>query len=536
MTTGANPLNVRRFVDEAGNPIVPGQKLGEGGEGVVHLVDGDPVSVLKIWHPGRTPQDADAKISHLVRNPVTPGLGATWQITWPRHLVREGGVIAGYTMPILNPNESWEPIVKYYNLKAAEATEAEQGRELRIDDRVRMARNVALGFRAVHKAGYVIGDVNEKNIEVNRQNEIAMVDCDSYGFTDPATGRTFTNNMGRAEFQAPEAQGNFENRTQGHDRFGLAVIIFLLLTGYHPHTITGRRARDYNTHGARISEWLFPPAARNAIETTPEYRAAWNRLAVPQKELFLRCFDRTYAAQLRPTPVEWLAALQELPEERPSLRPRLRGDHAPQPQPSSQPTQPKPPSQPVPDPQASTGRPIARRAKLVAGVTGLLAAAPILFWLFTGGYDKLFQPAADAASGSATVSVAAVPVPTPTLTPTTPPTIAPVPTATALPTATPTPEPTVQSLPVSTPVVVVPSEQEVVVNAFAECNGQYSEWDRDHRAWAARSAVAEGRQTVADIRALVERYCDGVFPDLALPTKVDPVPADTPNPAPEGAP
>ena len=37
-------------------------------------------------------------------------------------------------------------MVEYYNHLAARDTEREQGRELRIDDRVRMARNLALGF------------------------------------------------------------------------------------------------------------------------------------------------------------------------------------------------------------------------------------------------------------------------------------------------------------------------------------------------------------------------------------------------------
>lgn len=202
MATPVNPLAGRRFVDEAGNPVVPGRKLGEGGEGIVCEVDGDPGSVVKIWHPGKTPRDAYSKIRHLVRNPVTPDLGVTWHITWPQRMVMERGTIAGYTMPILNRAENWEAIVEYYNRRAAQGTGAAQAREIQIDDRVRMARNLALGFKAVHEAGYVIGDVNEKNVEVNRQNDIAMVDCDSYGFTDPTTGREFSNNMGRPEFQA----------------------------------------------------------------------------------------------------------------------------------------------------------------------------------------------------------------------------------------------------------------------------------------------------------------------------------------------
>lgn len=122
MTSPTNPLASRRFQDESGDPIIPGEKLGEGGEGVVRLVDGDPGSVMKIRHPGKTPQDADAKIRYLVGNPVTPELGVTWHITWPQHAVAESGIIVGYTMPTLNPTESWEPIVEYYNRRAAQST------------------------------------------------------------------------------------------------------------------------------------------------------------------------------------------------------------------------------------------------------------------------------------------------------------------------------------------------------------------------------------------------------------------------------
>ena len=56
MASSTNPLAGRNFQDEAGTRITPGEKLGEGGEGVVHRVEGQPGSVMKIWHPGRTPR------------------------------------------------------------------------------------------------------------------------------------------------------------------------------------------------------------------------------------------------------------------------------------------------------------------------------------------------------------------------------------------------------------------------------------------------------------------------------------------------
>ena len=94
------------------------------------------------------------------------------------------------------------------------------------------------------------------------------------------------------------------------------------------------------------------------------------------------------------------------------------------------------------------------------------------------------------------------------------------PTLTLAPTeALPTPTPTPTTTPVPTPTAEIttptPTEREIVVNAFAECDGQYSGRDRQFRAQAANHAIDEGRQTVADIRGLVNKHCGGVFPELA---------------------
>lgn len=297
-----------RYQDESGNLIVPGQQLGVGGEGAVYLVDGEPGSVVKIWHPDRIPPDADARIRYMVNNPVTRELGAAWHITWPQHLAMVNGGTVGFTMPILDPNEFWESIIAYYNRRAAQSTGTYQGREIAAYDRVRMATNLALAFRGVHEAGYVIGDVNHKMVDVNRQNDVALLDCDSYGFTDAATGRTFSNEMGLPEFQAPEAQGNYSNRTQEQDLFGLAVLIFLLLTGYHPYTIAGQHAQDYPLPGDRIGAGLFPAADQSLI-APQSYCDAWDELTDRQVDLFMRCFDRRCEGQPRPTPAEWIEAL-----------------------------------------------------------------------------------------------------------------------------------------------------------------------------------------------------------------------------------
>ena len=104
---------------------------------------------------------------------------------------------------------------------------------------------------------------------------------------------------------------------------------------------------------------------------------------------------------------------------------------------------------------------------------------------------------------------APLPTPAPTqLPPTTP--MAPTPTVSHNPTAVPTSAPVVT--PTTAVVVPVPTEQEIVVNAFAECDGQYSGADQQFRAQAANHAIEEGRQSVADIRGLVDEHCGGVIP------------------------
>ncbi len=110
--------------------------------------------------------------------------------------------------------------------------------------------------------------------------------------------------------------------------------------------------------------------------------------------------------------------------------------------------------------------------------------------------------------------------------------------ATALPThiTRATPTGTTRAVPTdtptATPAVLISLERETVVHAFASCGGQYAGADRDFRARAADAAIAEGRQTVADIRGLVEEHCGGGLPDstpVAASGRDRPTPPTTPT-------
>ena len=187
------------------------------------------------------------------------------------------------------------------------------------------------------RAGYVIGDVNEKNIKINELNDVGMMDCDSYGFTDPVTRRTLSSpqaRWGAPSFSPPEAQikGGYANRTENHD----------LLRSSRPCFPTAHRfpplyrhppARPSPAPATGSENGLFPPARSDITTTDVYYRQAWERLTSLQKEMFLRCFSKQNYGKPRPTPDHWLVALREVPEAPPAKTPEAEPPAPPRPRP-----------------------------------------------------------------------------------------------------------------------------------------------------------------------------------------------------------
>ena len=122
------------------------------------------------------------------------------------------------------------------------------------------------------------------------------------------------------------------------------------------------------------------------------------------------------------------------------------------------------------------------------------------------------------------------PTPTTTTELVTSPSLAPItatPMATAIPSTALTPAAPVATVaPGPASPTAAPTEREIVVNAFGECAGEYSGAHKRFRMQAADDAIADGRQTAADVRRLVEEHCGGVFPQLLV--AAPPLPAASP--------
>ena len=107
-------------------------------------------------------------------------------------------------------------------------------------------------------SGYIVGDVNEGNILVTRKACVQFIDCDSFQVTKK--DKTYYCEVGVAQFTPPEIQNsdNFRmKRTQNHDNFGLAILVFhLLFMGRHPFSGVYKGAQDMSLEKA-IARYRF---------------------------------------------------------------------------------------------------------------------------------------------------------------------------------------------------------------------------------------------------------------------------------------
>lgn len=225
-----------------GGQVSLGAVLARAGEGTIFEVSAHPAWVAKVFHP--TLGDRDAKVRKVAAMIGVNPPGAIQPdgfvvLTWPLHVLSDDTGVVGYVMPrvdtrnvveihsISNPSNRMNPLPA-----APQWTRGVKWMHL-----VNIAANLCLAVDAVHRAGAVIGDFQERNILVADTTQVTLVDCDSMQFTD-ASGQQFLCGVGRPDFTAPElASKNLrtEAREKSSDLFALAVHIYLLLmAGNHP--------------------------------------------------------------------------------------------------------------------------------------------------------------------------------------------------------------------------------------------------------------------------------------------------------------
>ncbi|HEX7002723.1 MAG TPA: hypothetical protein VF168_00860 [Trueperaceae bacterium] len=250
----------------SGRPLELGEELGRGGEARVHAIRGDGASAVKLY--ATADAERARKLSAMIaRAPLDPDRKAGHvSIAWPRELVlADDGRVVGFVMPRVDARR-YLPLHQLYH------PGSRRNRASGISWRylVRIARNLCGAVAALHDADYVIGDLNESNVLVDDRALVTLVDLDSIQVTSGL--KTFRCNVGKGEYTPPELQGRSfrdTNRKSSSDRFGLAVLVFLLLMeGNHPF------AGSYRDEGE-------PPSLEENIRSRRSPYFGRSRLAPP---------------------------------------------------------------------------------------------------------------------------------------------------------------------------------------------------------------------------------------------------------------
>ncbi|NOT63028.1 MAG: hypothetical protein HOP19_22700, partial [Acidobacteria bacterium] len=285
-----------------GQTLALGPELGAGGQGSVYAVEGQPHLVAKLYHQAPAAEqitrlDALAQCDHERLTKIA---------AWPVAVVRDqpDGQIVGFLMPRVD------------GASEIHALHSPKSRLQKFPDAtwaflIHAAANIARAVATVHEAGFVIGDVNPKNILVTRQGTVALLDCDSFQFE--RDGKTYRCEAGFPEYTPPELHGfafRDVDRTPQHDAFGLAVVIFqLLFLGRHP--FAGKFIGEGEMSLSRaITEGRFAygDTAPQRQMLVPPGVLSWRALPVALAELF----ERAFLTNERPAPREWIEALEAI--------------------------------------------------------------------------------------------------------------------------------------------------------------------------------------------------------------------------------
>lgn len=299
-------IDYDELFDAQGRRLDLGAELGRGGEATVFKLASAPSQAVKLYHqPDATRLDKlKAMITKPPRDPTARA--GHLSLAWPQELVFDGtGQGVGFVMPYVGEGRTL-PLHQLYNPKA---------RRLRAGGTtwqylVRIARNLCAVVAALHRAGYVIGDLNESNILITDRALVSLVDCDSVQVRDGA--RFYRCLVGKGEYTAPELQGKafkVVTRRPKHDTFALAVLIFLLLMeGVHPFAGVYRGEGEPPSTLQAIRRRRSPFLGTGHLEPAPG-APPFHTLPKELRRLFKGAFSARFS---RPSAARWQEALGRL--------------------------------------------------------------------------------------------------------------------------------------------------------------------------------------------------------------------------------
>lgn len=295
----------------SGRPVMLGERLGRGGEGVVYAAGmGLAAKLYHAMSPMR-----EGKLRRMVENPPRD-LG---HLAYPTDLLLDG---QGQVVGVLMPRAKGMSLCDVLRLDNVTLRPAILGTypHFRRHHLAEIALAVARRVQTLHTHGVILGDINEENVlveppaDANGKAEAWLVDVDS------AQVEGYPCLVGKPEFAvpwAPSASQGFQRlRSKDEDGFALAVLLFfILMARVMPYQCCGK------TYDQAAQEGCFPYAnpktRRKLLETLLYQQFVWGGLTVELRGRFCSVFDKDghwFKQSKAPFASAWTPLLEEYRE------------------------------------------------------------------------------------------------------------------------------------------------------------------------------------------------------------------------------
>lgn len=287
--------------------------FSDGAEGDIYSIPAMPGGAVKVYHADCITRELEQKLLVMYKHP--PSREIFSQIAWPVDLVYDlNGAFQGFVMLRFNVTDGLNDIYAYPPKK-----------NISYKAKVIIAQNICAVISEIHKAGFIFGDFNPKNIGIDLNTcHVAFFDTDSYHIVDGP--RTYRCKVCWDGYVAPEllkkcepyktdayARAPLPTFTRETDNFALAIHIFrLLMNGYTPFNgiredeSVSTASPGTGNQAIKRDNYCFKPGNKPQAVAVPPLSALPKEIA----DLFTRAFisGRIDPAR-RPTAVEWHKAL-----------------------------------------------------------------------------------------------------------------------------------------------------------------------------------------------------------------------------------
>lgn len=283
----------------AGQEVVRlGVLLGEGGEGRVYEIEGQPTRVAKIFDKDSRTEHRRSKLDLMLSRGLSRE-GVAFPIAT---LATTDGDFLGYIMPRASGRELQRTVTNPGRFRKAYPTWTKS-------DLVDVCVSFLEKVSYLHSLNILVGDINPKNVMVDSSKVVWIIDADSWQLEGYPCA------VGTPMFTAPTVTGEYASRlrTMQEENFAVATMLFnILMTGQYPYARTGADTSDPSD---LIAGGKFPYQFQGASDRDqPEgnWKFMWSHLPFPVKSLFWNTFHRDGKRyERRPSAAEWLQAFRE---------------------------------------------------------------------------------------------------------------------------------------------------------------------------------------------------------------------------------